>query len=400
MRGCSLSVIAALFVVAAMETETALAGAPRFVEQIIDPQIGTVCYAVNRADVNGDGKPDIVAVSENRVQWYEAPLWTKHVILENQADLDHVCIAPHDIDGDGQIDFALGAGWIKANTGSIQWITRGKNPDDKWSVHLIALEKSTHRMSFADVLGTGQPQLVVSPLNRSIDGKSGVRLLAFSIPAAPKTDRWLFKELDETLNRVHNHLHTDWDGDGKLDTITASEEGVSLIQKQGESFKLTKLGTGAVSDKPELRGAGEIKQGKLKRGGRFLATVEPMHGTSVAVYTASSDGKLPLKRTVIEDAMKQGHAVWAADLDEDGVDEILIGHREAGTGNIKGPGLYLFSADDEAGERWSKHVIDNGGIAVEDALVADFNGDGKLDVLAGGRATRNVKLYLNQGSAK
>jgi len=126
MRGCSLSVIAALFVVAAMETETALAGAPRFVEQIIDPQIGTVCYAVNRADVNGDGKPDIVAVSENRVQWYEAPLWTKHVILENQADLDHVCIAPHDIDGDGQIDFALGAGWIKANTGSIQWITRGK----------------------------------------------------------------------------------------------------------------------------------------------------------------------------------------------------------------------------------------------------------------------------------
>ena len=42
-------------------------------------------------------------------------------------------------------------------------------------------------------------------------------------------------------------------------------------------------------------------------------------------------------------------------------------------------------------------MIDNGGIAVEDALVADFNGDGKPDLLAGGRATQNVKLYINQG---
>jgi hypothetical protein len=125
-----------------------------------------------------------------------------------------------------------------------------------------------------------------------------------------------------------------------------------------------------------------------------------MHGTSVAIYTENKDGKLPLKRIVIEESMKQGHAVWTADLDGDGNDEVLIGHREAGTGEIKGPGLYIFSSDDDAGGRWTKHVIDNGGIAVEDALVADFNGDGKLDLLAGGRATQNVKLYLNAGEAK
>ena len=392
MFRCSVFAAVGILVV-----ESASAGCPRFVEQVIDPKIGVVCYAVTKADVNGDGKLDIVAVSENRVQWYEAPSWTKHVILEDQTEMDNVCIAAHDIDADGQIDFAIGAGWIKSNSGSIQWITRGPNPSDKWSVHLIAHERSTHRMSFADVLGKSQPQLVVSPLNRSLDGKAGVRVLAFEIPAQPHSDRWVPTVLDESLNRMHNHTHLDWDGDARIDTITASEEGITLIRKVGDSFQKSQLGSGAASDKPELRGAGEIKVGKLKSGIRFLASVEPMHGTSVAIYVENRDGSLPLKRTVIEESMKQGHAVWTADLDGDGSDELLIGHREAGTGEVPGPGLYVFSCDDSTGQKWTKHVIDNGGIAVEDAIIADFTGDGKLDLLAGGRATQNVKLYVNQG---
>ena len=377
-----------------------LAGVPRFEAKVIDPKIGNVCYAVTKADVNGDGKLDIVAVSENRVQWYEAPSWTKHIILEDQTELENVCIAAHDIDGDGKIDFALGAGWIKSNSGTIQWITRGAQPDDKWNVHFIGKEKTTHRMSFADVLGAGRSQLVVSPLKRSVEGVTGVRVLAFEIPNQPKTDRWPLTILDQSVNSMHAHTHGDWDGDGKLDSVVVGEEGVFLIQRTGEAFTKTLLGAGASGDKPELRGAGEIKIGKFKNGGRFLATVEPMHGTSVAVYVANAGSSLPLRRIVIEETLKQGHAVWAADLDGDGTDELVIGHREAGTGTVKGPGLYVFSSEDDTGMKWSKHVIDDGGVAVEDALAADFNGDGRIDLVAGGRATQNVKLYLNAGPAK
>jgi hypothetical protein len=377
----------------------AIGDVPAFKTTVIDPAIGNVCYAVTSADVNGDGKLDIVAVSENRVQWYEAPSWTKHIILENQTELDNVCIAAHDIDGDGKIDFALGAGWGKANTGTIQWITRTGTDGDKWKVHFIEKERTTHRMSFADVLGKGTKQLVVSPLNKST-AETGVRLMAFEVPPQPKTDRWPMTVLDQTLNRMHNHTHVDWNGDLQLDTITASEEGVHLLNRDGTTFLKTKLGTGATGEKPELRGAGEIRVGKLKGGTRFLATVEPMHGTSVAVYTMQDDASLPLRRTVIEETLKQAHAVWAVDLDGDGSDEIVVGHREPGTGTVKGPGVYVYSCDDEAKQKWSKHVIDDGGVAVEDAFAADLNGDGKPDLVAGGRATHNVVLYTNLGAAK
>jgi hypothetical protein len=381
---------------------TALAGVPRFEPKVIDPHVGNVVYAVTKADVNGDGKVDIVALSENRVQWYEAPSWTKHIILEDQLEPEHVCIAPADIDGDGKVDFAIGAGWIKANSGTIQWITRGAKPEDKWSVHFISKEKTTHRMTFADVLGKGQPQLVVSPLKRSVDGAMGVRLLAFEIPGKPKTDRWPLTVLDQSVNSMHAHTHADWDvmTHGPLDSIVAGEEGVFLVERKGDSFAKTLLGTGASGEKPETRGAGEVKVGRLNRQRNFLATVEPMHGTSAVVYVANSDGSLPMKRIVLENQMKQGHAVWTVDLDKDGTDEIVVGHREAGTGEVKGPGLYVFSAGDDSGLKWSKHVIDDGGVAVEDALAEDFTGDGLPDLVAGGRATHNLMLYVNLGQGK
>src|ERR1700710_1161126 len=97
---CCLALVT-LFCVGSTVLKQSFAGFPKFVEQVIDPNIGEVCYAVTKADVNGDGMLDIVAVSENRVQWYEAPSWTKHIILEEQPERDNVCIAAHDIDGDG-----------------------------------------------------------------------------------------------------------------------------------------------------------------------------------------------------------------------------------------------------------------------------------------------------------
>src|SRR5262245_19246707 len=152
---------------------TATAADLQFEEVVIDAAAAKkVVYAVATADVDGDGRQDIVSVTENQVVWYQSPDWKKRIIIEDQTELDNVCIAPHDIDSDGKVDFALGAGWT--TIGTIQWLSRGASLDEKWHVHAISIEPWTHRMRWADVLGTGRDQLVVSPLNATQG--NGVRL--------------------------------------------------------------------------------------------------------------------------------------------------------------------------------------------------------------------------------
>src|SRR5439155_12689392 len=134
-------------------------GAIRFRAQEIQRDFGVV-YAVLTADINNDGKPDIVAINPTQVVWFENPTWTKHVILDGVTRKDNVCIAAHDIDGDGNLDLALGADWQPSNTssgGSLQWIGRNpKDPNAPWRMTPITDEPTLHRIRWGDVDGDGK----------------------------------------------------------------------------------------------------------------------------------------------------------------------------------------------------------------------------------------------------
>lgn len=397
MRCWKLAVLTVAMAVTRIST-TAGADLPKFSDQTLDPNVGNVCYALTTADVDGDKRLDIVAVTENRVVWFQNPDWKLRTIIADQTDRDNVCIAPLDIDGDGKVDFALGAGWTKI--GTLQWLTRGESLDEKWQVHRIGQEGWLHRARWGDILGTGKPQLVISPLNKTT-APMGVRLQAYSIPADPKKDAWPITVIDEELNSMHNHWMGDLNGDGKEDVIAAAQEGLFLFQRTPEGFRKTTLGEGMPGKPtPQVTGAGEVKVGQLGPKQKIIATVEPMHGTSLVVYTSPPEGQTLWNRLVLDSTLKRGHALAFADLNRDGVDEIILGHSDLGTGNPAGPGVFIFQATKDDGSAWSKSIVDNGGIATEDLVVADFNNDGWPDIAAGGRASHNVKLYMNLGIKK
>ncbi len=371
-----------------------------FEEQTLDPNAGEVCYAVTLVDVDGDHDNDVVVVTEAAVIWYrndsgDGTSWSTHDLTRGTTPRDNVCIAAHDIDRDGQVDFALGASWPRE--GTLHWLTRDGDPTKPWKLHDIGPLPSTHRMHWADVLGVGQPQLVVSPLN-AVAGEPGVALTAYSIPDNPTTDRWLPTVLDRELNRMHGHLHTDLDGDGSIDTITASREGLHLVQaREAGGFGRALISAGAEADAPNARGAGEVARGSLANGDDFLVAVEPMHGSAVSVLTRRGDGPADWERGVIDQGYSRGHALATADFDGDGTDEIVFGSSDPSETPGHGPTLAIYARNEShsplEAAGWRRQVLDAGGTTVEALAVGDVSGDGVPDVVAVGRATQNVKLF-------
>ena len=364
----------------------------QFQKVVLDPEIGKVCYAVTAADVDGDSLLDAVAISEREAVWFRNPDWKKFTMIRDAVPTDHVCITPADIDGDGDVDFALGAGWPRGG-GQLFWLRRGASLDEPWQVHSIGAEPSTHRMRMADVLGKGRDQLVVSPLNGS--GGNGLRLLAFPIPSDPIAGPWNPIVMDGSLNRAHNHWHWSDPQSGIVRTIVASQEGLSLVDRSRNGFDLNRIAEGMEGEKPEQQGSGEAKLGSLGPS-RLLATIEPMHGHQVVVYIGDAI-EAGMKRVVLDDTFAQGHAVWCADFNGDGLDEVVAAHREPK--DDRPPGIYLYQATDLSGDHWNRQQLDLP-MACEDVWCDDFDGDGRIDILAGGRATHDVNLYLNQTPSK
>ena len=372
----------------------------RFETKEIDTSL-SVGYAVLLVDVNADGKKDIVVVDTQRVVWYENPTWKRRNILIGKTPPDNVCISAADIDGDGRVDFALGAGWKPFDTktgGTLHWLRQPKNLDQEWELFAIGSEPTLHRIRFApldrlrDI--SAKPVLIVGPLmgrdstraNNWMDGRP-LRLLAYRIPNDPTRDKWPQEVIDESLHVMHNFdIMPTPKG---VDLLTASYLGIHRFQRVGDKWSKQRIHEGDQTNPKGNRGASEIKHGQRNDGTPLLATIEPWHGHQVVLYTANNAGRW--KREVLDDQLLWGHAVWFADLDGDGGDELIIGVRDDKAklpGQRRGVRLYRWD-----GKTWQRQLIDESGVAVEDLAVADLNGDGKPDIVAVGRATKNVRIY-------
>jgi FG-GAP-like repeat len=354
-------------------------------------------YQVEVADVNGDKRPDVIAVGGSTCAWYENPTWKKRIVSTSKQTPGIISSATADLDGDGKAEIAIAYEFEmnRPTIGKLLMARQGSGPDDPWTLIPIADVDSIHRLRWGDVDGDKRPDLVVAPIfgreAKPPDFASPARLQVFSTGDDPGRSKWTGTVVADR-RVIHAIEVIDANGDGLSDILTASNAGVDLFR--GKSSEPLSLTAGFPGQAPK-RGSSEVHLGRLADGRRFLATIEPWHGSEVVVcyaddfakYKGIDDAKAFRfgPRVVIDNTLAEGHALWVADIDGDGDDEVFAGHR----GKDRRVSMYDY---DRGTKAWTRTVLDRD-IAAQDLRGGDLDGDGTPDVVAVGGATHNVVWY-------
>ena len=287
-------------------------------------------------DINNDGRLDIVS-SEF---WYQAPNWEKHKIRDinwNGQYVDNFSDLPIDVDGDGFTD-VVQFGYFSNN---IVWL---KNP-----------AKGAQGTWKSAEIFSGFPTEFAQLVDLDNDGKARELLPEFDRPAAPLV--WFDLQNGAwTKHQVSDHSYGhgigagDVNGDGRNDILTPQGwfEAPVDVRNGTWAFHQTDWNQHPIAPSGAQRGA-----------------PPPAAPAATAPGTPA-----PAPRPV------QFGFMYALDINGDGRRDVITG-----MGHDYGVCWYEQNADGS----WTQRVIDNTWSQAHAPLLADVNGDGQMDLVAGKR---------------
>lgn len=277
---------------------------------------------------------------------------------------DYGLTALMDLDRDGDLDFVLGG--RPSAPSQLYWF-EFKAPD-RWARHLVGTNYlSDVGLAALDVDRDGWPDLICSGVWYRNTGK----------PREQSFDRHVF---DENAAGAHDILIADMDGDGRPDVLMMGDERTRLNALCWYSLP-------ADPRQPWTR--------------HFIGP--PVHGaiTPNGAADIDGDGDLDVVRadTWFENKDGRGREWLAhnnvpmgrkgpfgvcvrtavADLDGDGKLEVMIADAD-----ISDSRVVVLKNDDGKGGRWSKTELPQSFVygSLHALAVADFNGDGRPDIVA------------------
>jgi hypothetical protein len=328
---------------------------------------------VTTADINSDGKPDLLSGAF----WYENPgpqggEWKRHqyrtveIVGEFVSDCGEWAI---DVNHDGALDVVT-TGWM---TDGLYWYENPKKPDAMWQKHLITHTLETEGGWLADINGDGKPELALAHY-----GRAGVIWVDFA-GAEPK---------------VHHLGGHDEDGHGI---------GMADIDHDGKTDVMTPHGwfrnIDANNDKWEWHGEWDLGETGFPIVGYDVNADGKLdliygRGHSYGVYWMEQQGDGASRKWVkhtIDESFSQVHVLKLVDLDGDGQPELLAGKRYRGH-NGKDPGsydplvIYYYKIDPKTATFTRYPVAMNGTAAAGTQFITeDLDGDGDLDIATSGK---------------
>lgn len=331
--------------------------------------------------------------------WYRrgAAGWTRYVIEKEFLTVE-AGGAAFDIDSDGDLDIVFGG---DAQSDQLWWWENpypNYDPDTSWTRRTIKSggAKQHHDQIFADIKGTGKPQLIFW-------NQQAKSLFLASIPDQPKTASWPTEAVyagqagegaDGAAAYAEGVDAFDIDSDGRLDILA----GNSWFRYRDGRFTPVRIGVIG----------GRIKGGRFIEGSRYgQVVIAPGDGSGpLRFYETKGDPANPASwqgRNLLPREMVHGHTLDVRDINGDGHLDIFAAemakwtrtpapkdHAEATAWILYGDGKGNFRTTVLAtGDGW------------HEGKLADLDGDGDLDVLNKPYTwdTPRVDVWLNNGTA-
>lgn len=371
-----------------------LAVAPRevkFKKTVLDSEFRS--EGVTVADVNRDGKLDVLAGN----LWYEAPSWTPHEIQPPQkfdaakGYSNSFVNFTMDVNRDGWPDLIR---IDMPGTHSVVWHENPKGKRMAWPEHTLFRNACNESPAMARLSGAGKDPVLV-----------------FSFDDAQMA--W----------------YEPWkDPNAEFTAHTISEKFAKDKSKDGGVFRYSHgLGVGDVN--------GDGRPDVLIRGGYWQAPADPRQAdwkfvsanfgdecTQMHVYDVNSDGLPDVLSSaahkigvwwheqqkdgsfvthIIDNSFSQSHALELADINGDGLKDLVTGKRfwaHGPTGDVN-PGdpavLVWFELQrNSKGVKWVKHEIDNDSGVGTQFTVADLNSDKLPDIITSNK--KGVHVFIRQ----
>jgi hypothetical protein len=318
------------------------------------------CYGIFIHDFNGDNWPDILSfrvAGGAEAVWYQNPqgaggYWTERVAFSAVHNESPAFV---DVDGDGKPELVTNSarygGWVRPN-----WM----NPSAAWTFRAVTQQaptswnwnQYTHGAGSGDVNGDGRTDLLF-PQGWWEQPPDSATVPWVQHPVS----FWGQALSGEGYGGAQMHVY-DVDGDGYNDVITA-----------------------------------------MQAHGWGLAWFENQNGTFVTRMLMNTRADTAQYGV----AFPQLHALTLADIDGDGLKDIVTGKRRGAHGNGLAAAelnaaavLYWFRLVRQAGQapRYEPFVLDSlVGVGTQ-VVVTDVNGDGASDILTAAR--QGAYVFLNQ----